>query len=110
MPVETDKDRLDILTDFGQMVTVGGKDVLAIFDREFKDVGGVESYYPIIECRRIDAPDVAHQDLVVIDDTTFHVVGIENDREGMQQLILSVGASNKYQRTGGRPVAYPRTA
>jgi hypothetical protein len=109
MPVETDKDRLDILTDFGQTVTVGGKDVLAIFDREFKDVGGVESYYPIIECRRIDAPDVKHQDLVVIDGITFHVVGIENDHEGMQQLIMSVGASGKYQPTGGSN-AYTPTA
>ena len=109
MPVETDNDRLNLLTDFGQTVTVGGQEILGIFDREFKDVGGVESYYPILECRRIDAPAVKHHDPVIIDGTTFHVVGIENDREGMQQLILSVGASNKYQPTGGSS-AYTPTA
>ncbi len=109
MTVETDEDRLNLLTDFGQTVTVGGKEILGIFDREYKDVGGVESYYPIIECRRIDAPDVKHHDPVIVDGITFHVVGIENDREGMQQLILSVGASNKYQPTGGSS-AYTPTA
>jgi hypothetical protein len=108
MSVETDQDRLNILLDFGQTVTVDGKDILGIFDREFKDIGGVETYYPLVECRRIDAPNVKHQAPVIVDGETFHVVGIENDREGMQQLILSVGASNKYQPTGGAS-AYPPT-
>ncbi len=107
MPVETDEDRLNLLVDFGQMVTVDGQEILGIFDREFKDVGGVESYYPILECRRIDAPNVKHDDGVVIDGVTFHVVSIENDHEGMQQLILSVGAPSKYQPTGGSSAHTP---
>ena len=101
MPVETDQDRLDILRDFGHVAKVAGRDVVGILDREFKDIGGVETYYPIFECRRSDAPSVKHGDTVIVDSETFHVVSIENDREGMQQLILAVGASNKYTPTGG---------
>ena len=102
MTVETDNDRLNILSDFGVTAKVAGKDVLGILDREFKDIGGVETYYPIFECRRSDAPDVSHQDIVLVEGDTFHVVSIENDREGMQQLILAVGSSNKYTPSGGR--------
>jgi len=107
MAVETEQDRLNILSDFGVIAEVAGEDVLGILDREFKDIGGIETYYPIFECRRSDAPSVTDGDTVVFkqedsgggEPTTFHVVAIENDREGMQQLILAVGESTRYHAT-----------
>lgn len=107
MAVETEQDRLDILSDFGIIAEVAGVEVLGILDREFKDIGGIESYYPIFECRRSDAPTVAHGDTVKADGKDFHVVSVENDREGMQQLILAVGKSSKYIKArGGNLDAY----
>ena len=105
MPVESDKDRMSYLMDFGVTAKVQGVDVLGILDQEFKDIGGVETFYPIFECRRSDAPNVSHGDSVVFEGESFYVASIENDRSGMQQLILSVGKSSKYIPSG-EPNAY----
>ena len=107
MTVETEADRLTFLSDFGVIAKVAGVDVLGILDQEFKNIGGIESFYPIFEYRISDAPDIGHGDTVVVEDNTFHVVSLENDREGMQQLILAVVASNKYEPTGGASAYTP---
>ena len=70
--------------------------VLGILDREFKDVGGIESYYPIFECRSSDIEGIGHGAPLSIGKDLFHVASIENDREGMTQLILSVGQPRIY--------------
>ena len=100
MAVETESDRLTILSDFGVTADIvidsSVRKVLGILDREYKDIGGIESYYPIFECRSSDVLGVSHGVPVSVGNDLFHVVSIEDDREGMTQLILSVGQPRLY--------------
>lgn len=88
MAVETDVDRLSLLSDWGEDATVQGVTVRGILDQEFRDNGGIESLYPVFECRTSDVPAVQHGHSVIAGGDNFEVVGVEDDGEGFTLLIL----------------------
>jgi len=88
MAVESDNDRLQLLTDFGVDATINAATVRGILDREFKVVGDIESEYPVFECRSIDVSGVNHGDTLTYSGTNYEVVGKEDDGEGFTALIL----------------------
>ncbi len=90
MTVESIQDRLDLLTDFGSDATIGVDTVKGILDREFRIVGGIESEYPVFECRSSDISGAGHGTNITIEAVTYQVVGVEDDGTGMTTLVLAL--------------------
>lgn len=90
MTIESAQDRLDILTAFGEDATIGVSIVRGVFDKEYREVGGIESLYPVFDCRSSDVTAVTHGTAVTISTTTFEVVGIEDDGTGITSLVLAL--------------------
>lgn len=89
MAVESASDRLALLADFGTSVTTDTSTITGILDREYREVGGIESEYPVLDCRAEDVSGLSHGDEIIADSMTFEIVGIENDGTGMTLLVLA---------------------
>ena len=101
MAVEDDVMRLEFLQDFGSSSctftdTSAGSTatISAILSKAYfaEDVGGtmVESSEPIAMVRTTDVPNVVQGDTLAISGTTFTVVEVKPDNEGMSELRLRV--------------------
>ena len=97
MPVETQKDRLIMLSDFGVDATYtpfGGSPVVikAIFLNEYYAVEagsvGMEMSQPMIVIRTADAPALAHGDTFVIESVTYKAVNVRPDGTGMTEVAM----------------------
>lgn len=97
--VETDVDRLVLLTDFGVDVVYtpqGGASVTirVIFDDEFREVSGGEVdfalHQPKFMCRTVDVPAIAEGDAVVYNGISYEVTVVMTDGTGMTAVMLEV--------------------
>ena len=99
MAVETDAMRLDLLQDFGISSTftatseATSSTVTVILTNEFfaADPGGsvvVQSSEPIAVGRSIDLPSIAQGDTLAISGTTYTIVEVEPDNEGMIRVRM----------------------
>ena len=98
MAIETDTEREAMLLDFGVSATYtsdGGTPVFitVLFDKPYVGVsqGGealVESSNPTALCKTLDVGDADHAATLKIKGTTYNVVGVQPDNEGMTLLEL----------------------
>ena len=93
MPVESEKDRLELLSDFGVKADLGGRSITGILDDEWIEVGGIESQVPIFTARRSDTNSASRGDTIHIntefDGTVKYTVAeIRDDGQGMVNIIL----------------------
>ena len=97
MPVETQEDRLIMLSDFGVDATYtpdGGSPstIKTIFLNEYYSVDagsvGMEMTQPIAVIRTADAPSLAHNDTFVIETITYKAVNVRPDGTGMTEVAL----------------------
>ena len=99
MAIETDTERAIFLDadDFGQSVTYtpnggGGSSINAIFDQAFFQVdgstGALESSQPMVTVLSSDVTGIDHGDTFTIAGTTYNVVGIQPDGQGMTEVLL----------------------
>jgi len=61
-----------------------------IFDKEYVELNGVESYSPVFTCQTSDVPNVKHGARMTINLINYTVVGVQPDGTGVVQLILEV--------------------
>ena len=64
-----------------------------IFDHEYVELNGVESYSPIFTCQTSDVSNAKHGARMTINSINYTVVGVQPDGTGIVQLILE-----KYDR------------
>ena len=100
MTVETDDMRLQFLKDFGVTDatftdTSAGTTatITALLRNEYVEVEvdgevGVESSAPFITCRSSDVPSIAQGDTIAVSGTTYTVVEVMPDNEGMVDLRM----------------------
>lgn len=95
MPVESDADRLSMLSDFGVTVTWSGTSFVGIYDSEYHDadmIGGVPfaSSQPRLKCRTADVTGVSRGTALSVDGVSVKVRNIQPDGTGMTELVLEV--------------------
>ena len=102
MAVESDAVRLEYLKDFGVSggtftdVSAGSTtSIYALFRNEYleEQAGGdvgVESSAPFAMVRTSDVPNVVQNDTIAISGTTYTIVEVEPDGEGMTDLRLAI--------------------
>ena len=100
MTIETDDMRLQFLKDFGVTDatftdTSAGTTatITALLRNEYREVEdegevGVESSAPSALARTSDVPNIAQGDTLLISETTYTVVEVQLDGEGMTDLRL----------------------
>ena len=100
MTVETDEMRLQFLKDFGVTdatftdVSSGSPSTItALLRNEYVEVEvegevGVESSAPFIACRSSDVPNIQQGDTIQVSGTTYTVVEVMPDNEGMLDLRM----------------------
>ena len=100
MTVETDEMRLQFLKDFGVTdatftdVSSGSTSTItALLRNEYVEVEvegevGVESSAPFIACRSSDVPNIQQGDTIRVSGTTYTVVEVMPDNEGMVDLRM----------------------
>ena len=100
MAVEDDAMRLDFLTDFGVTdatytdVSAGSSSTITALlqtDYLMEEVGGevgVETATPIITARSSDISNIQQGDTIAISGTTYTIVEVRPDGEGMTKLRL----------------------
>ena len=85
-----------VLADFGQPVTLLGRQVTAIFDNGYSlgNVGmsGMASTQPTLTLPTSDVPPDAVGAVVVINGSSYTIAAHEPDGTGISRLILEVGA------------------
>jgi hypothetical protein len=100
MAIETDVERTAMLSDFGVPGTYtpdGGSptEITVLFDKPYIGVGSggevvVESSNPTAYCKTTDVSDADHAATLVINSTTYNVVGVQPDGDGLTLLELQV--------------------
>ena len=100
MAVEDDAMRLELLEDWGVSSTFtdtsasSASTITAMLKREyFEETAGeatVQSSQPVAVVRTTDVPNVAHGDTLAVSGTTYTVVEVSPDNEGLTQLRLRV--------------------
>lgn len=92
MSYESASDRLSLLQNLGEQVSVGGSPVYGILENQFVpiDFGGqeIESNYPVLTIRTSDASGVSHGTAVVANGVNYTVRSIQPDGTGMTELVL----------------------
>ena len=100
MAVEDDAMRLELLEDWGVSSTYtdtsasSASTITAMLKREyFEESAGettVQSSQPVAVVRPSDVSNVAHGDTLAISGTTYSIVEVSPDNEGLTQLRLRV--------------------
>ena len=100
MAVEDDAMRLELLEDWGTSSTFGATSagstatITALLKREyFEESAGettVQSSQPVAVVRTSDVSNVAHGDTLAISGTTYSIVEVSPDNEGLTQLRLRI--------------------
>lgn len=100
MAIETDTERTALLADFGENATYtpdGGSpaSIMVIFDKPYVgvDTNGevvVESTRPTATCKTSDVSDADHAATLAISGTTYNVVNVQPDGDGLTVLELQV--------------------
>ncbi len=100
MAVEDDAMRLELLEDWGVSSTYtdtsasSASTITAMLKREyFEESAGettVQSSQPVAVVRTSDVSNVAHGDTLAISGTTYSIVEVSPDNEGLTQLRLRI--------------------
>ena len=100
MAVEDDAMRLELLEDWGVSSTFtatsasSASTITAMLKREyFEESAGettVQSSQPVAVVRTSDVSNVAHGDTLAISGTTYSIVEVSPDNEGLTQLRLRI--------------------
>ena len=101
MAVEEDEMRLEFLQDFGSSSctftdtsATSSSTITALLKREYyEETAGdatVQSSSPVAQVRTTDVPSVVHGDTLAVSGTTYTIVEVSPDNEGMTQLRLRV--------------------
>lgn len=98
MAVETDTERTVLLADFGVSATYTAEGesattITVIFDEPYVGVDpdgrvAVESDNPTCLARTTDVSNANHAATIVINSTTYNVVGVQPDGTGFTTLVL----------------------
>ena len=97
MTLITDAERLQTLTDLGEdvKITNGAASVQTrgIFQRQFVEVGNVESYHPTVQvCTHVlpveGGTSVMRDDTIEVSAGEFTVIGVQTDGDGFTLLVL----------------------
>lgn len=76
------------IDDFAQAATIDGETVYVILDKEYIEVGGVNTFAPMVTCLTADIPNAAEGTTVITGGVTYYVIGRQDDGLGMTQLVL----------------------
>ena len=88
--LETDDDRLAIVTGLGERILIDDKEVWGIFENAFIELDiDVDSSTPLVQVRDIDIPKVDRGSIVDRSGLRYSVVQVQPDGEGMSVLRLS---------------------
>ena len=100
MAVEDDSMRSEFLADWGSTATFtdtsasSTSSITAMLKREYyEETTGdvtVQSSSPVAHVRTTDVPSVVHGDTLAISGTTYTIVEVSPDNEGISQLRLRV--------------------
>ena len=101
MAVEDDEMRLEFLQDFGSSSctftdtsATSSSTITALLKREYyEETAGdatVQSSSPVAQVRTTDVPSVVQGDTLAISGTTYTIVEVSPDNEGISQLRLRV--------------------
>ncbi len=75
---------------FADTATYNTTTINGIFGNEYVEVLGSESTRPVFTCATSDVSSAAHGDSLVVNGTTYEVVGVQQDLVGLlTTLILS---------------------
>lgn len=88
MSVESDDDRLALLSDFGIDVEIGGKTITAILDNLWRDANGIEVNVPVLTARTSDLSSTTRGQSVTIGDTSYTAEEFRSDELGITNIIL----------------------
>ena len=91
MAIETDADRLAVLSDWSEDGIYGGtKTLTGIYDEEYVEMNGMSGYAPVFTCRTSDVTTagVAVGGTLVVTAGTFTVQVPQPDGTGFTKLIL----------------------
>ena len=67
-----------------------GTTINGILNKDYVEVQGTEAYRPVFRCASSDVSDVAHGKSLVVNGTTYSVVGVQPDEtDTFVQLVLS---------------------
>jgi hypothetical protein len=88
MNVENSADRLAMLSDFGQTVSIDGSDVTAIYDEDYVESLDIAGTRPLLYCRTSDVESAGHGDSVEVDGIDYTVAKVQPDGTGLTVLIL----------------------
>lgn len=92
MSIESDADRLAVLQALGELVSIEGRQVWGIFERQYTEIpfdSPVEGLRPTLQVRDIDIDGVSRGAPVNRKGKTYSVTNFEPDGEGMTILGLS---------------------
>lgn len=64
--------------------------VKGILNNTYITVNNVESTAPAFTCAHADMPQVKHHDRLIIENSSYNVVGVQPDGTGLVTLILEV--------------------
>ncbi len=88
--LETDSDRLAIVSSLGERILVDDKEVWGIFENVYLELDiDVDSSTPMVQVRDIDIPNVDRGSIVDRSGLRYTVVQVQPDGEGMSVLRLS---------------------
>lgn len=99
MAVESSSDRAGMLDDWDEALYTDNQyphpssittTINGIFDREYVEINGVESYSPVFICQSSDVPNANHGARMTINSIVYTVVGVQPDGAGISMLILEL--------------------
>lgn len=88
MDLETDVDRLGMLSDFGENYVVNNRTYTGIFDNEYIDELGMSGSVPILTCRTKDIATVDRGNTLFVRDSNYTIKEKQPDELGLTIIIL----------------------
>lgn len=88
MALETDADRLGMLSDFGENYVVNNRTYTGIFDNEYIEELNVSGSVPVLNCRTKDVATVDRGDTLRVREAKYTVKEKQPDELGLTILIL----------------------
>jgi len=88
MALESDADRVGMLSDFGENYVVNNKTYTGIFDNEYIEELNMSGSVPILNCRTKDVATVDRGDTLHVREANYTVKEKQPDELGLTILIL----------------------
>ena len=78
--------------DFAVAITYGGETIYGIFGNPYEEGGNAESFAPVALVKTSDVVGIAHGEALVINETTYYVINVQNSGILLTTLVLSKDA------------------